>query len=172
MSKVWILVTATVALIGALAWYNKNQQAPTAGSSQEHFAVTKTDEQWKAELTPSAYRVLRHESTEAPNSSPLNHEEREGVFLCRGCQNELFDSQAKFDSGTGWPSFYQPKEGESVATRMDRSVFMTRTEVHCAQCGGHLGHVFNDGPAPTGKRYCMNGDALEFSPRPTDSAEQ
>ena len=129
----------------------------------ETFEVTKTDAEWKAQLSPEAYNVLRHEGTERPFSSPLNDEHRHGIFDCAGCALPLFSSATKFDSGTGWPSFYKPLD-DAVATREDTSFFMTRTEVHCRRCGGHLGHVFNDGPPPTGLRYCMNGVALTFRP--------
>lgn len=126
--------------------------------------VQKTDEQWKAELTPEQYQVLRKHGTERAGTSPLNDEHREGVFRCAGCGEPLFDSKTKYDSGSGWPSFYQPMPS-AVDTQTDASHFMTRTEVHCAKCGGHLGHVFPDGPRPTGERYCMNGAALSFEPR-------
>jgi len=132
-------------------------------STKQRFTVEKPDEQWRADLTPEAHRVLRQHGTERPGSSPLNHEHRPGTFRCAGCGQELFDSTTKFDSGTGWPSFFKPLEG-AVGTSQDRSHFMTRTEVHCATCGGHLGHVFPDGPAPTGMRYCMNGVSLKFEP--------
>jgi len=125
---------------------------------------TKTDADWKATLTPEQYHVLREHGTEQRGSSPLNKEKREGTFRCAGCGKPLFSSDAKFESGTGWPSFYEPLQN-AIATMTDRSHGMTRTEVHCAQCGGHLGHVFHDGPAPTGQRYCMNGVALEFEPK-------
>jgi peptide-methionine (R)-S-oxide reductase len=114
-------------------------------------------------LSPPAYQVLRHESTEPPFSSPLNKEHRSGTFACAGCARPLFASRTKFDSGTGWPSFWQPLNG-AVGTRQDGRFGMTRTEVHCSRCGGHLGHVFDDGPKPTGLRYCMNGLALRFVP--------
>lgn len=126
-------------------------------------SIQKTDEEWKRELTPDQYRVLRQHGTERAGTSPLNTEKREGVFKCAGCGTELFDSGTKYESGSGWPSFYQPKPG-AVETEVDNSHFMTRTEVHCAKCGGHLGHVFPDGPKPTGQRYCMNGLALKFEP--------
>ncbi len=116
-----------------------------------------------AALTPEEYRVLRQHGTERSGSSPLDREKRHGTFVCAGCGNALFDSAAKFNSGTGWPSFFQPLEG-AVGTAADRSLFMTRTEVHCARCGGHLGHVFPDGPPPTGQRFCMNGVAMRFEP--------
>lgn len=123
----------------------------------------KTDEAWKAELTPEQYRVLRKHGTEPAGTSPLNEEHRQGSFMCAGCGQKLFDSDTKFDSGSGWPSFFAPVDG-AVGTSIDRSLFMTRTEVHCSRCGGHLGHVFPDGPNPTGERYCMNGVALRFEP--------
>ncbi len=125
--------------------------------------MDKTDDQWKQELTPEQYQVLRKHGTERAGTSPLNHEKREGVFRCAGCGEPLFDSATKYESGSGWPSFYQPREG-AVDTSVDSSHFMRRTEVHCAKCGGHLGHVFPDGPQPTGERYCMNGVALKFEP--------
>jgi peptide-methionine (R)-S-oxide reductase len=125
--------------------------------------VQKSDDEWKRELTPDQYQVLRQHGTERAGASPLNDEHREGTFFCAGCGEPLFDSNTKYDSGSGWPSFYSPKAG-AVDTTVDKSNFMTRTEVHCAKCGGHLGHVFPDGPRPTGQRYCMNGVALEFKP--------
>jgi peptide-methionine (R)-S-oxide reductase len=125
--------------------------------------VTKSDDDWKRELTPEQYRVLRQHGTERAGTSPLNDEHREGVFRCAGCGEVLFDSSTKYDSGSGWPSFYMPRPG-AVDTQTDRSHFMTRVEVHCAKCGGHLGHVFPDGPKPSGQRYCMNGVALDFQP--------
>ena len=117
----------------------------------------------RAMLSPEAYAVLREAATERPFSSPLNEEHRKGTFACAGCALPLFSSETKFESGTGWPSFWQPLEG-AVGTEVDTSYFMTRTEVHCRRCGGHLGHVFDDGPPPTGLRYCMNGLALAFVP--------
>jgi peptide-methionine (R)-S-oxide reductase len=123
-----------------------------------------SDDEWRQRLSPEQYRVLRGHGTERAGTSPLDREKRAGTFLCAGCEQELFDSAAKFDSGTGWPSFFQPREG-AVGTTTDRKFFMTRTEVHCARCGGHLGHVFDDGPAPTGLRYCMNGVAMKFTPK-------
>ena len=126
------------------------------------YPVQKTDAQWRAQLPPNAYQVLRRAGTEAPYTSPLNNEHRKGVFSCRACAQPLYSSQAKFDSGTGWPSFWAPLTRASVATRQDNSLFMSRTEVHCPRCGGHLGHVFDDGPRPTGLRYCMNGVAMAF----------
>jgi len=133
------------------------------------FPVRKTDAEWRAALDPEAYMVLRKHGTERPFTSPLNKEHRDGRFVCAGCGKALFESEAKFDSGTGWPSFFRPIEG-GVETESDRSHLMLRTEVHCADCGGHLGHVFDDGPAPTGLRYCMNGAALAFEPAAAEGA--
>jgi peptide-methionine (R)-S-oxide reductase len=123
--------------------------------------VSKNDTDWKKELDPLQYHVLREHGTERAGTSPLNHEKRKGEFLCAGCGQPLFDSTTKYESGSGWPSFWAPKDG-AIDTKTDRSHFMTRTEVLCAKCGGHLGHLFPDGPAPTGHRYCMNGAALRF----------
>jgi peptide-methionine (R)-S-oxide reductase len=128
--------------------------------------TNKTDTDWKATLTPEQFHVLREHGTEYRGSSPLLHEKRDGTFKCAGCGQPLFSSDTKYESGTGWPSFYRPIDG-AIATTTDRSHGMTRIEVNCAQCGGHLGHVFPDGPAPTGERYCMNGVALAFDPKKT-----
>ena len=125
------------------------------------FEITHTDAEWRALLTPDQYAVLRQQGTERPFSSPLDHEKRSGTFSCAGCGNALFSSKTKFDSGTGWPSFYQPLPN-AVNEASDASLGMMRTEIHCRRCGGHLGHVFDDGPPPTGLRYCMNGVALTF----------
>ncbi len=135
--------------------------APRLARAATGFAVTHTDDEWRKLLSPEAYEVLRHEGTEPPESSPLDHEFSAGRYDCAGCDQHLFLSDTKFDSGTGWPSFWAPIK-DAVATKSDSSLFMERTEVHCARCGGHLGHVFNDGPKPTGLRYCMNGVALVF----------
>ena len=124
----------------------------------------KTDEEWKKTLTPEQFHVLREHGTERAGTSPLNVEKREGIFTCGGCGQPLFTSDTKYESGSGWPSFYRPIEG-AIETTTDRSYGMTRVEVQCAQCGGHLGHVFPDGPKPTGERYCMNGVALKFEPK-------
>jgi peptide-methionine (R)-S-oxide reductase len=134
------------------------RQTPVQDKS---FPLERTDAEWRTSLSPEAYRVLRQHGTERPGSSSLNYEKRPGRFHCAGCGQALFDAATKYESGTGWPSFYAPLEG-AVGTQVDRTLFMVRTEVHCANCGGHLGHVFPDGPAPTGLRYCMNGAAMSF----------
>jgi len=131
--------------------------------AEQHYPLQKSDEEWRRELAPEAYQVLRGHGTERAGSSPLNDEHRAGTFRCAGCGQPLFASDTKFDSGSGWPSFFKPIPG-AVGTEEDRSLFMQRTEVHCSRCGGHLGHVFPDGPRPTGERYCMNGVALKFEP--------
>ena len=132
-------------------------------TAKTRFAFTLTDAEWKKRLSPAAYRVPRQEDTETPFTSTLNKEKRKGTFICAGCSQRLFSSGTKYDSGTGWPSFWQPLAG-GIGTRTDYKIGLPRTEVHCARCGGHLGHVFNDGPKPTGKRYCMNGVAMKFTP--------
>lgn len=129
----------------------------------EGFPLSLSDTEWKSRLTPEQYRVLREHGTERAGTSPLNREKRAGVFSCAGCGKPLYASDTKFESGTGWPSFFKPLDG-AVETSIDNSLWATRTEVHCANCGGHLGHVFEDGPPPTGLRYCMNGLALAFEP--------
>jgi peptide-methionine (R)-S-oxide reductase len=131
----------------------------------ENLPVEKSDAEWRQELTPQEYQVLRQHGTERAGTSPLNREKRDGVFKCAGCGAELFPSETKYESGSGWPSFFKPLDEGSVATTTDRSHGMVRTEAHCAKCGGHLGHVFPDGPAPTGLRYCMNGLSLKFEPK-------
>ena len=133
-----------------------------AGAARaESFEVTLSDDEWKARLSPEAYDVLRHEATERAGSSPLDREKRAGTFHCAGCDLPLFSSATKYDSGTGWPSFWEPLAG-AIGTKNDPGLFGSRTEVHCRRCGGHLGHVFDDGPQPTGLRYCMNGGSLAF----------
>ena len=126
--------------------------------------IEKTDDEWRAQLTPEQYKVARKHGTERAGTSPLNHEKRDGTFHCVCCDAPLFSSATKFESGTGWPSFYQPLNAEAVSEHDDRSFFMRRTEVRCATCDAHLGHVFPDGPQPTGQRYCMNGVVMTFTP--------
>jgi peptide-methionine (R)-S-oxide reductase len=137
--------------------------AAAADGTAGRFELEHSDAQWRQLLTPEQYAVLRKEGTERAFTSPLNHEKRKGLFACAGCQLALFSSASKFDSGTGWPSFWEPLD-HAVATTQDATFGMTRTAVHCRRCGGHLGHVFDDGPPPTGLRYCMNGVALIFKP--------
>ena len=156
--RAWLVGGSSVAVLAAL-WWTRGPDARAGGT----FEVVKTDDEWRRLLKPEAYKVLRHEATERPYSSPLNSEKRPGIFACAGCDLPLFSSETKFESGTGWPSFYQPL-ANAVETSTDRSLLMARTEVHCRRCGGHLGHVFEDGPKPTGLRYCMNGVALTFRP--------
>ena len=146
--------------VGGVAWLLLRPQQVDAA---KRFAVTKTPAEWKRTLGPQRYRILREAGTERPYSSPLNKEHRRGVFACAGCGLPLFSSTTKFDSGTGWPSFFRPLPN-AVVTKSDRTLMMERTEVLCRRCGGHLGHVFEDGPRPTGLRYCMNGLALTFRP--------
>ena len=147
-----------IALLAGLRWFQGND-VEAAGA----FEIQKSDGEWKGLLTKAQYEVLRLHRTEAPGSSPLNHEKRKGIFSCAGCALPLFSSETKYDSKTGWPSFYAPLQN-AVGTAPDRSLLMARTEVHCRRCGGHLGHVFDDGPRPTGLRYCINGIALTFAP--------
>lgn len=158
------LMTAPAALIAACSG-GRSQAAPsaadTAYSDSEWRKIT--NEEWKQRLEPLAYRVLRQEATERPFTSPLNNEKRKGTYHCAGCDLPLFDSETKYDSGTGWPSFYDTLDG-AMGTKVDNTLFMQRIEYHCARCGGHQGHVFEDGPAPTGLRYCNNGVALTFKP--------
>lgn len=160
---------AGAAFLGT-AWFSrsvigKSQAIGTANASalKSKFEVTKTEAEWRKVLTTEQFYVLRQEGTERAGSSPLDKEYRKGVFACAACQLPLFKSETKFNSGTGWPSFYAPI-ANATGTTIDKAFLMTRVEVHCRRCGGHLGHVFDDGPAPTGDRYCMNGVALKFSP--------
>ena len=135
--------------------------------------IEKSDAEWRAELTPEQYHVLREKGTERPFTGALLDEHGKGVFRCAGCGTELFDADTKFESGSGWPSFYQPMDDGAVATETDRSFFMTRTEVKCANCGGHLGHIFDDAPdQPTGLRYCINSASLQFDPENAEPMEQ
>lgn len=132
-------------------------------ASTEEFEIMRSEAEWRKRLSAKAYNVLREEGTERAFTSPLNDEHRKGVFACAGCDLPLYSSETKYESGTGWPSFWKPLPN-AIGTREDNTLFSRRTEVHCRRCGGHLGHVFNDGPKPTGKRYCMNGVAMKFIP--------
>jgi len=152
----------SVAAVAALPLARALAALPAASPTGARFPLTLTEAQWRARLSPAAFEVLRHEDTERPYTSPLLAEHRRGTFACAGCALPLFSSTTKFESGTGWPSFYAPLP-RAVGTRADGSLNMERTEVHCQRCGGHLGHVFDDGPRPTGLRYCMNGVAMTFA---------
>ena len=155
-----ILLASVASLLGLAAW---RWLRVSPAHAAEKFEIEKTPEEWKKQLTPMQYNILREEGTERPGSSPLLNEHRKGTFACAGCDLPLFSSETKFESGTGWPSFWQPLPN-AVGERKDGTLGMTRTEVHCRRCGGHLGHVFDDGPKPTGLRYCMDGFALVFRP--------
>jgi peptide-methionine (R)-S-oxide reductase len=154
------------AALGALSVTRNASEAETMTTTEQTIEWRKlSDAEWRKRLTPMQYNVLRNHGTERPGSSALLHEKRKGTFVCAACALPLFSSATKFESGTGWPSFYEPLP-HAVETKTDRSFFMTRNEVHCERCLGHLGHVFDDGPQPTGLRYCMNGVALKFEPAP------
>jgi len=153
----------------AASWLGAGAALPViaacgSGSAEaKSYPVAYSEAEWRKRLTPQQFHILREEGTESPFTSPLNKEKRKGIFVCAADGNPLFSSTTKYDSGTGWPSFWKPLKG-AIGTSTDYKLGYPRTEVHCARCGGHLGHVFNDGPRPTGKRYCMNGAAMEFRP--------
>jgi peptide-methionine (R)-S-oxide reductase len=161
MDRRTLLGLGGMGLIGGIAAFGSEKSGKAAAP---RFEIMRSEAEWRARLTPEQFRVLRGQGTERAGSSPLDREKRRGTFACAGCGLPLFASETKYDSGTGWPSFYRPLPG-AVGTRPDNSLFVRRTEVHCRRCGGHLGHVFDDGPPPTGKRYCMNGVAMRFLPR-------
>jgi peptide-methionine (R)-S-oxide reductase len=165
----FLAVLAAAGGLGGIAVWATGRSAPEA-TTIRRFPIEKSDAEWRAALTAEQYHVLREHATERAFSSPLDNEKRVGTFVCAACRNPLFSSKTKFDSGTGWPSFWEPLPS-AVGTSVDHSWLMTRTEVHCAKCGGHLGHVFPDGPRPTGLRYCMNGDAMIFLPAATSARE-
>ncbi|QQS13495.1 MAG: peptide-methionine (R)-S-oxide reductase MsrB [Rhodospirillales bacterium] len=154
---IWGAAALATGVVASRSW------TATAQGPSKAFEVSYSEDEWRKRLSPEQFRVLRKHGTERAGTSPLDHEKRAGTFHCAGCDLPLFASTTKFDSGTGWPSFWQPLDN-AVGTKEDRSFFMTRIEVHCRRCGGHLGHVFDDGPKPTGLRYCMNGIAMTFKP--------
>ncbi len=165
MKRLAFLMIALISLGFALAGsVDADGQAPAArkGPKKVIEKVNKSNEEWEKILPAATYKVMREHGTERAGTSPLNENKKKGVYVCAACGLELFSSDTKFDSGTGWPSFWAPIDPAHVGTTVDRSFFQTRTEVHCARCGGHLGHVFPDGPPPTGNRYCMNGVSLKF----------
>ncbi len=161
MKRTSVYLLAAVLSLATSALAQENSAAKPMSDK-----IEKTDAEWKKQLTPEQYRVLRQQGTERPFASDLNKVHEHGIFKCAACDKELFNADAKFDSGTGWPSFYQPISKDAVETKVDKSFFSTRTEVLCERCGGHLGHVFDDGPKPTGLRYCMNGVAMKFEKQP------
>jgi peptide-methionine (R)-S-oxide reductase len=156
-------VAATLGLTPVVVWFAR-PAATNDADSRKTFPVAKSDAEWKMLLSSEEYGVLRRGRTEFAYSSPLNKEKRAGIYVCAGCGQQLFSSDTKYNSGTGWPSFWSPLDN-AVEVSIDRSWFMVRREVRCARCGGHLGHVFDDGPEPTGLRYCMNGVAMRFEPK-------
>ena len=155
---------ATSGIVAVLPFLSACGSAVQARSAEGKFRITRTEAQWRRKLTRAEYYVMRDEGTERAFSSPLDTEKRKGTFVCKGCGNKLYSSAHKYDSGTGWPSFWQPHDKGAVGKSVDYFLGYPRTEVHCADCGSHLGHIFGDGPRPTGERHCINGIAMEFIP--------
>lgn len=153
-----------LAMLGASALFRAFGHSPAGASENKTFKVTKTEEEWRKILPPEQYRILRQEGTEPPFENKYHDHKEKGTYHCAGCDQALFSWRHKYDSGTGWPSFWQPMFSDAIGTKTDLKIGSPRTEVHCARCGGHLGHVFNDGPAPTYLRYCINSAALIFKP--------
>jgi peptide-methionine (R)-S-oxide reductase len=164
----FIIALAGAGIAGPVVFW-RSRTTDTSPVDVEQFPIRKSDSEWRAVLTPDQYKILRGHGTERAFTSALNDEKHSGTFLCAGCGQPLFSSRTKFESGTGWPSFWKPLDA-AVGTSVDRSFLMVRTEVHCARCGGHLGHVFEDGPRPTGLRYCINGLALKFVTGPGEES--
>jgi peptide-methionine (R)-S-oxide reductase len=160
MNRRFLLGASGAGLLGGVAFFGGQRESRAA---EGKFPIKLSQAEWKKRLTPQQYSVLREESTERAGSSPLNKEKRKGTYVCAGCALPLYSSATKFESGTGWPSFWKPL-ANAVGTKEDNTLFASRTEVHCRRCGGHIGHVFDDGPKPTGLRYCMNGVAMKFRP--------
>jgi peptide-methionine (R)-S-oxide reductase len=161
MMRIFTLTMACLFLV-----FGVSTIAGAAEQGGQGYEIQKTDKEWRKTLNERQYRIMREHGTELPDTSPLLNEKRAGHYICAACGHELFASDAKFESGTGWPSYYQPASSTAIGTTTDYKIGYPRTEVHCARCGGHLGHVFKDGPEPTGLRYCINGAALNFTPTP------
>jgi peptide-methionine (R)-S-oxide reductase len=157
----WFVLVIMKTMILGLALLSVSACSMHAAANKKEYPVKKTDAEWKKQLSPLAYDVLRKKGTERPFTDNFHNSHEKAVYRCAGCNTVLFTSDKKFDSGTGWPSFWAPADAKNIETESDRTLGMVRTEVNCATCGGHLGHVFDDGPKPTGLRYCINGASLK-----------